>query len=122
MKDELKPLGDIWIELQLVTMDAELSEADRERLESLLESLKGHINYSHEPERKMILKWFTTRLGNRLFSNHYKQLLLELANLMATFWTGAPRFHTSDEVLAWINDEHASLASKEPVNKVTSIR
>lgn len=105
MQDELKPLADVWIELQLVTMDADLSDGDRKRLETLLESLKGHVNHNQEKERKVILKWFTTRLGGRLFTNHYKQLLLELANLMSTVWTGAPRFHTADEVLNWINDE-----------------
>ena len=118
MHQELKPLGDIWIELQLVTMDADLAESDRQRLESLLESLKDHINHYQEPERKVILKWFTTRLGHRLFTNHYQQLLLELANLMSTVWTGAPRFHNAEEVQAWINDEEAVLAQLSPVRDI----
>ncbi len=104
MSDDLKPLSDIWLELQLITMATDLSEEDRERLERTLESLKGHVNHNQEKQRKVILRWFTARLGSRLFTNHYKQLLLELANLMSTIWTGSPQFRTSDEVLTWLQE------------------
>ncbi len=104
MSDDLKPLSDIWLELQLITMATDLSQEDRERLERTLESLKGHVNHNQEKQRKVILRWFTARLGSRLFTNHYKQLLLELANLMSTIWTGSPQFRTSDEVLTWLQE------------------
>ena len=104
MDKELKSLSDVWLELQLVTMSAELAPADRKRLEKLLEHLKAHVNHNQESERKMVLRWFTSRLGNRLFSNHYRQLLLELANLMSSIWVGSPKFRTSDEVLNWLQE------------------
>ena len=105
MSDDQKPLSDIWLELQLITMATDLSAEDRERLEKTLESLKGHVNHNQEKQRKVILRWFTARLGSRLFTSHYKQLLLELANLMSTIWTGSPQFRTSDEVLDWLQEE-----------------
>ncbi|MCW8884922.1 MAG: hypothetical protein OQK12_06660 [Motiliproteus sp.] len=104
MSEEQKPLSDIWLELQLITMATDLSEDDRERLERTLESLKSHVNHNQEKQRKVILRWFTARLGSRLFTNHYKQLLLELANLMSTIWTGGPQFRTSEEVLTWLQE------------------
>jgi len=100
-----KPLADIWLELQIVTMDADLSDADRRRLELLLDSLKEHVSSNQERERRVLLKWFSARLGPRLFSNHYRQLVMEFGNLMSTLWTGSPSFHTPEEVLAWMNDE-----------------
>ena len=105
MNDDQKPLADIWLELQLITMATDLSVEDRERLERTLESLKGHVSHNQENQRKVILRWFTARLGSRLFTSHYKQLLLELANLMATIWTGTPQFKSSDEVLNWLQEE-----------------
>ncbi|OMH32809.1 hypothetical protein [Motiliproteus sp. MSK22-1] len=105
MNDDQKPLADIWLELQLITMATDLSVEDRERLEKTLESLKGHVSHNQENQRKVILRWFTARLGSRLFTSHYKQLLLELANLMATIWTGTPQFKSSDEVLNWLQEE-----------------
>ncbi|MEH6471444.1 MAG: hypothetical protein V7752_09340 [Halopseudomonas sp.] len=110
MDKELKSLSDVWLELQLVTMSADVSSEDRRRLEALLEHLKEHVNHNQEKERKMVLRWFTSRLGNRLFSNHYRQLLLELANLMSSIWAGAPKYHTSDEVLHWLQETPPSSA------------
>ncbi len=104
MDKDLKSLSDVWLELQLVTMSADLSPDDRQRLEQLLEHLKEHVNHNQENERKMILRWFTSRLGNRLFSNHYRQLLLELANLMSSIWVGSPNFRSSEEVLNWLQE------------------
>lgn len=104
MGEELKSLSDVWLELQLVTMSADLSTEDRCRLEDLLNHLKEHVNHNEEKERKMVLRWFTSRLGQRLFSSHYRQLLLELANLMSSIWVGSPKFQTSDEVLHWLQE------------------
>jgi len=100
-----KPLADIWLELQIVTMNTDLSKEDRQRLEMLLDSLKEHVNCNQERERRVLLKWFSARLGPRLFSNHYRQLVMEFGNLMSTLWTGSPSFHTPEDVLAWMNDE-----------------
>jgi hypothetical protein len=108
MDKQLKSLSDVWLELQLVTMSADLSPDDRRRLESLLDHLKNHVNNNQHKERKMVLRWFTSRLGNRLFSNHYRQLLLELANLMSSIWVGSPKFQTSDEVLFWLQETPSS--------------
>ncbi|MEH6650073.1 MAG: hypothetical protein V7707_08635 [Motiliproteus sp.] len=113
MEKDLKSIADVWLELQLVTMSADLSVEDRERLEGLLEHLKGHVNHNQEKERKMVLRWFTSRLGNRLFSNHYRQLLLELANLMSSIWVGSPKFQTSDEVLYWLQETAPSQTVEE---------
>ncbi len=113
MSEEQKPLSDIWLELQLITMATDLSTEDRERLERTLEALKDHVNHNQEKQRKVILRWFTSRLGSRLFTNHYKQLLLELANLMATIWTGSPQFRTSEEVLNWLQEESVLDEQKE---------
>ncbi|WP_210394935.1 hypothetical protein [Motiliproteus sediminis] len=115
MTQSIKPLADIWLELQIVTMDAELSTKDRERLELLLDSLKEHVSTNQERERRVLLKWFSARLGPRLFSNHYRQLVLEFGNLMSTLWTGKPAFHTSDEVLAWMNDELSGMGEDDGV-------
>lgn len=112
MAQSIKPLADIWLELQIVTMDAELSPKDRERLERLLDALKEHVSSNQERERRVLLKWFSARLGPRLFSNHYRQLVLEFGNLMSTLWTGKPAFHTADEVLAWMNDELSALGDE----------
>ncbi len=120
MSEEQKSLSDIWLELQLVTMAADLPDEDRERLDNALESLKEHVTHDQEKQRKIILRWFTARLGSRLFTNHYKQLLLELANLMATVWTGSPQFRTADEVLMWLQEDNADTnaqASLEDINK-----
>lgn len=105
MAKKFKALADIWLELQIVTMDAELSSKDREKLESLLDALKEHVNSHQERERRVLLKWFSARLGPRLFTNHYRQLVMEFGNLMATLWTGSPDFHTPEEVIAWMNEE-----------------
>lgn len=105
MANNIKPLADIWLELQIVTMDADLSDQDRRRLEKLLDALKEHVGSNQERERRVLLKWFSARLGPRLFSNHYRQLVMEFGNLMATLWTGSPSFHTPEEVLSWMNDE-----------------
>ncbi|MFT5721096.1 MAG: hypothetical protein ACI9W6_001409 [Motiliproteus sp.] len=104
MDKELKPLSDVWLELQLVTMSADVSPEDRRRLERLLDQLKEHTNYDQEKERKMVLRWFTSRLSNRLFSNHYRMLLLEVANLMSSIWVGSPTFRSSEEVLLWLQE------------------
>lgn len=108
MGKELKPLSDVWLELQLVTMSADVSPDDRRRLEKLLDQLKEHANHNQDKERKMVLRWFTSRLSNRLFSNHYRQLLLELANLMSSIWVGSPKFRTSEEVLLWLQESPSS--------------
>ena len=122
MSDDQKPLSDIWLELQLITMATDLSSEDRERLERTLESLKGHVNHNQEKQRKVILRWFTARLGSRLFTNHYKQLLLELANLMATIWTGSPQFRTSDEVLNWLQEEPEAVTAVQPGTDEDSLK
>lgn len=109
MSNEPKSLSDIWLELQLVTMAADWADEDKERLEKAMEELKDHVGSNQETQRKVILRWFTARLGTRLFTNHYSQLLLELANLMATIWTGSPQFKSADEVLDWIQED-ASIA------------
>ena len=108
MDKELKPLSDVWLELQLLTMSAEVSPDDRKRLETLLDHLKEHVNYNQDKERKMILRWFTSRLSSRLFSNHYRQLSLELANLMSSIWVGFAKFRNSDEVLLWLQESPPS--------------
>lgn len=113
MDKELKQLSDIWLELQLVTMSADVSLEDRRRLEKLLEHLKEHVNHNQEDERRMVLRWFTSRLSNRLFSNHYRQLQLELANLMSSIWVGAPKFRTSEEVLLWLQESPSCAVVKE---------
>lgn len=120
MSEEQKSLSDIWLELQLVTMAADIPDEDRERLDNALESLKEHVTHDQEKQRKIILRWFTARLGSRLFTNHYKQLLLELANLMATVWTGSPQFRTADEVLIWLQEEngdHNTPTSLDDIDK-----
>ncbi len=108
MSKELKPLSDVWLDLQLVTMSADVSADDRRRLEKLLDDLKQHANHNQDKERKMVLRWFTSRLSHRLFSNHYHQLLLELANLMSSTWSGSPRFRSSEEVLLWLQEPPSS--------------
>ncbi len=113
MDKELNSLSDVWLELQLVTMSTDLSSDDRRRLEGVLDHLKEHVNHNQEKERKMVLRWFTSRLGNRLFSNHYRQLLLELANLMSSVWVGTPKFQTSDEVLHWLQETPSSAVVEE---------
>lgn len=105
MDNDEKSLSDIWLELQLVTMAADLSGEDKERLEKALDTLKEHAHSNQENQRKVILRWFTARLGTRLFTNHYRQLLLELANLMSTIWTGSPQFKSSEEVLTWLQED-----------------
>lgn len=113
MDKEPKSLSDIWLELQLVTMAAEWTDEDKERLEQALEELKDHVSSNQDAQRKVILRWFTSRLGSRLFTNHYRQLLLELANLMATIWTGSPQFKTSEEVLNWIQEDKTLLEEQD---------
>ncbi len=108
MNKELKSLSDVWLELQLVAMSTDLAPDVRYRLEVLLDHLKGHVNHNQEKERKIVLRWFTSRLGKRLFSNHYRQLLLELANLMSSIWAGSPKFRASDEVLQWLQESAPS--------------
>ena len=54
------------------------------KLAKNMDQLKEHANHNQDKERKMVLRWFTSRLSNRLFSNHYRHLLLELANLMSS--------------------------------------
>tara|TARA_R110002094_G_scaffold67536_4_gene76855 strand:- start:39 stop:413 length:375 start_codon:yes stop_codon:yes gene_type:complete len=116
MDKELRPLSDLWLELQLVSMSADLSTDDQRRLEKLLEHLKEHVNHNQEIEQKMVLRWFTSRLSSRLFSNHYRQLLLELANLMSSIWAGSPKFCTSDEVLSWLQETPSSTAVVEDLD------
>ncbi|MEH6822552.1 MAG: hypothetical protein V7629_01420 [Motiliproteus sp.] len=113
MDKELKPLSDVWLELQLVMMSADVSLDDRRRLEKLLEHLKEHVNHNQDKERKMVLRWFASRLSSRLFSNHYRQLLLELANLMSSIWVGSPKFRTSEEVLSWLQESPSSVVVDE---------
>lgn len=113
MDKALKPLSDVWLELQLVTMSADVSPDDRRRLEKLLEQLKAHATHNQDKERKMVLRWFTSRLSNRLFSNHYRMLLLELANLMSSIWVGSPKFGTSEEVLLWLQESPSSAVVEE---------
>ena len=48
MDKELRPLSDLWLELQLVSMSADLSTDDQRRLEKLLEHLKEHVNHNQE--------------------------------------------------------------------------
>lgn len=117
MSEEKKNLSDIWMELQLFTMAADLTDEDRDRLKETAESLKAHVSNDQEQQRKVIIRWFISRLGNRLFTNHYKQLLLELANLMSTVWMGSPQFRSAEDVLAWVQED----ASVETSNKVTEI-
>lgn len=105
MQNEPKSLSDIWLELHLVTMEADWQGEDKERLEAALEQLKDNVSNNQEMQRKVILRWFTARIGPRLFTNHYSQLLLEMANLMATVWTGSPQFKSADEVLEWIQED-----------------
>ncbi len=109
MSNEPKSLSDIWLELQLVTMAADWPSEDKERLEQALEQLKDQVSSNQETQRKVLLRWFTARLGSRLFTNHYRQLILELANLMATIWTGSPQFKSTDEVLDWIQEDPSLL-------------
>ncbi|MFT6915952.1 MAG: hypothetical protein ACJAWL_002269 [Motiliproteus sp.] len=113
MDKELKPLSDVWLELQLVTMSADVSPDDRRRLEKLLDQLKEHANHNQDKERKMVLRWFASRLSNRLFSNHYRMLLLELANLMSSIWVGSPAFRTSEEVLLWLQESPSSVVVED---------
>ncbi len=107
MSKEQKPLSDVWLELQLVTMGTDLSEGDRKRLEGALEALKAHVHSNQEKQRRIILQWFLARIGPRLFSNHSNQLLVELANLMSTIWTGMPQFKNPQEVQAWLQKDAA---------------
>lgn len=105
MLNEPKSLSDIWLELQLVTMAEDWPGEDKERLEQALEQLKDQVSSNQETQRKVILRWFTARIGPRLFTNHYSQLLLELANLMSTVWAGSPQFKSSQEVLEWLQED-----------------
>jgi hypothetical protein len=103
MSDEPKSLSDIWLDLQSLVMENGRSKEEKETVQLALDALQTHIHHDQEKERKIILRWFTARLSNRLFSSHYEQLLLELANLMSTTWVGKPEFTSLDEVLAWLD-------------------